>query len=186
METSIAQLVERLSAGDDRALDLLLPDVYAELHQIARRLMQAQPANHTLQATALVHEAYLKLARSSNLNPENRVHLIAVAARAMRQILMNYADRRAAQKRGGGWQRITLDSGVRPTSDSTLDAVALNEALAELEQLDERQARVVELRFFGGLTNEEVARVLHVSPRTVQLEWRMARLWLRRRLEAQP
>ncbi len=183
MESTLDNLLTRLSAGDERALDLLLPDVYAQLHQIARRLMRNQPVNHTLQATALVHEAYLKLARSSNLNPENRVHLIAVAARAMRQILMNYADRRAAQKRGGGWDRITLDSGVRPTNDSAIDAIALNEALAELEKLDERQARVVELRFFGGLTNEEVARVLHVSPRTVQLEWRMARLWLRRRLE---
>ncbi|RMF76482.1 MAG: sigma-70 family RNA polymerase sigma factor [Planctomycetota bacterium] len=183
VDETLQPLLTRFAGGDEHAAELLLPEVYGEMRRIARRLMRAQPANHTLQATALVNEAYLKLAGASELRPENRVHLVAIAARAMRQILINYAAGRAAHKRGGGWTQITLDSSVRPTEDAAIDVLALHEALEELERLDERQARVVELRFFGGLTAEEAAEVLRVSPRTVQLEWRMARLWLRRRLE---
>jgi RNA polymerase sigma factor (TIGR02999 family) len=179
----VRAVLTRITLGEPGAADELLPLVYEQMHAMAAGLMRGERSGHTLQATALVHEAYLKLAGYQEEGWAGRAHFLAVAARAMRQILANHAVARRAQKRGGGLARVTLDSSVAPSGASEeIDALELDEALRELETLDERHARVVELRFFGGLTIEETAEVLGVSPRTVQLDWKMARLWLMRRL----
>lgn len=156
--------------------------VYEELRALAGALFQHQRADHTLQPTALVHEAYLKLANKTDF--VDREHFLATAARAMRQVLINHANAARAQKRGGDIARITLTGS--PGSAAGLDgadAIDLADALAELERLDERQCRIVECRYLAGMTVDETARVLDVSPRTVQLDWRMARAWLKRRID---
>ncbi|MPZ16320.1 MAG: sigma-70 family RNA polymerase sigma factor [Luteitalea sp.] len=164
------------------ALETLLPVVYRELRRLAAHYLQRERPGHTLQATALVHEAYLRLLREHNTAWQNRAHFCAIAAGAMRQILVEHARARHAQKRGGHAARITLDEALVATSPGSIDVEALHGALEELADLDRRQARLVELRFFGGLSIEEAAGQLDVSPATAKRDWTVARAWLRRRL----
>ncbi len=164
--------------------DHLLPLVYDELRRLAARFFRRETAGHTLQPTALVHEAYCHLAPQMRARWQSREHFIAVAAQAMRRILVNHAQRRQAAKRGGCWRRVSLDATDLQGEPRVLDLLALDEALTRLETLDARQARVVEMRFFAGLSVEETARVLDVSPRTVEIDWRMARAWLFNVLQA--
>ncbi|MCB9850196.1 MAG: sigma-70 family RNA polymerase sigma factor [Phycisphaerales bacterium] len=172
------QLLARISGGDPAAADALLPMVYAELRARAGAYFRGQPANHTLQPTALVHEAYLRLVRAPDANWQNRAHFCAVAATAMRQILVNHAQRRAAAQRARNEREAAVTALLTPSNNSAIDLLALEEALNRLGELDARQARLVELRFFGGMTNEEVASILEVSTSTVEKEWRRVRAWL--------
>ena len=177
----VTQLLLDLSAGEARARDEMLPLVYDELRRIARRFMRRQSAGHTFQTTELIHEAYLKLARSEDQNWQNRAHFFGVASKAMRHILVDYARSKSRRKRGG-WHRITVTDDVAVASNRSEEIVALDDALNELAALDERKVRVVELKYFGGLTNEEIAEVLKISPETVKRDWRFSRTWLLREL----
>ena len=174
-------ILARMRQGDARAAGELFDLVYENLRALARSCFQGQQPEHTLQPTALVHEAFVKLAKSSPPTWEDRAHFFAVAATAMRQILKDYARGKRALKRGAGGERVTL-SGIKSTSPSIVDIVAFDDVLSELAELDERQARIVELRFFGGLTVPEVAKVLALSTRTIENEWRRVRAWLSMRL----
>lgn len=158
-------------------------EVYDQLHRLAEGYFRRQPQGHTLQPTALIHEAYLKLAGQPGGRWKDRTHFLAVAATAMRQILVDHARSRLAGRRGGGRQRITLDEAVLPSTDRDVDLLALDEALERLARLDERKARVIELRFFAGLSVEETAAALGVSPITIKRDWSMARAWMERELE---
>lgn len=172
------QLLSRLNGGDASATDHLLALIYEELRALAGSFFRGQPADHTLQPTALVHEAFIRLIDQSSAQFNDRAHFFAVAATAMRQILTDHARRGSSQKRGGNWKKVDL-SGVAPTFDrNEVDAIVLDDALSTLAGADPRQARIVELRFFGGLTMEEIARVVGVSKATVELDWRAARAWL--------
>jgi RNA polymerase sigma factor (TIGR02999 family) len=185
METSsqqVSHLLQRWSGGDGEAVDQLMPLVYDELRRLARRYMRQQPAGHTLQTTALIHEAYLRLIGQEEKRWENRAHFFGVAAQAMRHILVDYARARNVAKRGGGATRVSLDEVLTVCPESGADLVELDDALTALAKLYERQSKVVELRFFGGLTEEEIAEVLKVSPRTVRSDWSLARSWLLREL----
>lgn len=174
----VTQLLVRVNAGDAAAADKLLPIVYEQLRAIAGSYFHHQPVDHTLQPTALVHEAYLKLIRVPDEKWQNRVHFCAVAATAMRQILHDRARRRRAAKRDGGRRHAELSQVETPSGRNPIDIIALDDALARLAELDARQARIVELRFFGGLTTEEVAHVLNLSSRMIEKEWRRVRAWL--------
>ena len=174
--------LQQMEQGDSGAVDRVLPLVYQDLRRMADQLFREQWRNHTLQPTALVHEAYMRLVRSGDASWESRRHFLRVAAMAMRQLLTDYARRNDAQKRFGQRQRVVLEESDEPSEEQGTDLVELDEALAELSRLDERQARVVELRFLAGLTIQETAEVLEVSERTVSLDWTMARAWLERRL----
>jgi RNA polymerase sigma factor (TIGR02999 family) len=176
------RLLTELDGGDASAAAKLLPLVYDQLRVVADSFFRRQPSDHTLQPTALVHEAYLRLVRVKGKKWSNRAHFFAVASQAMRQILINHAERRAAAKRGGDRQKLTLSEDLTPASEGDVDLLVLNEALGRLSGLSERMGRVVELRFFGGLTVEEVAHVLDVSKRTVEGDWKTARAWLAREL----
>ncbi len=178
----ITRLLMRVSDGDSATAGELLPLVYEQLRAIAGSYFRGQPADNTLQPTALVHEAYLKLVNAPSRDWNGRVHFCAVAATAMRQILHDRARRRKTAKRGGDARRVPLDWMVTPTNKSTIDLEALDEALERLSQLSPRQARMVELRYFGGLTIDETAQVLDVSAATVENDWRVARAWLNREL----
>jgi RNA polymerase sigma factor (TIGR02999 family) len=180
---SVSQLLQRWNEGDQGALDQLTPLVYDELRRMARRYMKQQPAGHTLQTTALIHEAYLRLVGQQEKQWENRAHFFAVAAQAMRHILVDYARARKMAKRGGGAHQVSLDEALVISPEGGDDLVALNDALDALAKLDRRQSQVVELRFFGGLTEEEIGEVLKVSSRTVRSDWRVARSWLMRELD---
>ncbi|HPF38989.1 MAG TPA: ECF-type sigma factor [Phycisphaerae bacterium] len=181
------RLLARVNDGDSSAANALLPLVYAQLRAIAGGYFRGEPADQTLQPTALVHEAYLKLVRSTESDWQSRMHFCAVAATAMRQILQDRARRRRARKRGGGAQREPLTDQIQtPANGATLDILTLNDALEKLEELSPRKARIVELRFFGGLTIEQVASVLDVSHTTIENEWRVARAWLSRELGEEP
>jgi RNA polymerase sigma factor (TIGR02999 family) len=173
----LTTLLRAASAGDARAFDRAFEHVYDELHRLARRVRGGR-AGDTLGATALVHEAYLKLAPAAQPAWEGRHHFLRVAARAMRQVLVGVARERIAAKRGGGDLAITLDEAAHAAPVRSVELLALDEALTRLAALDERQARVVELRYFAGLTSEEVADVLGISVPTVQRDWRAARAWL--------
>jgi RNA polymerase sigma factor (TIGR02999 family) len=158
--------------------DTLQNEIYQELRELAARKLRGQRPGHTLQATALVHEVYLKISGSRSQEITDRAHFFAVAAMAMHQVLINYARRRGTAKRGGDWNRITLNEGITPGGTQEFDLFFLNQMLTELEELDERQARIVKLRFLGGMTVDEIAQVLELSASTVKREWRMARAWL--------
>lgn len=177
------QILIDLSNGEPSAAGRLLPLIYDELRALAGRYMEQERADHTLQATALVHEAYLKLIDQSRVDWKNRAHFFAVAAEMIRRVLVDHARGHLAAKRGGTAQRITLSDATGSPEENPIELLDLNEALDELGTLNERHRRVIELRFFGGLSVEESAHVLEVSPQTVRLDWRMARAWLRQRLE---
>jgi len=179
---SVTRLLERARSGDDDAVDQLLPVLYGELRALAGSFFNNERPDHTLQPTALVHEVYLRLIKQSEGGWANRTHFIAMAATAMRRILTDHARGRRAAKRGGDWHRVTLDKASAPFRDRDVDVIDLDEALTKLAELDKRKCRVVELRFFGGLTNEQVAKVLGVSRKTIVDDWTVARLWLRREL----
>ncbi|MGZ5004604.1 MAG: sigma-70 family RNA polymerase sigma factor [Chthoniobacterales bacterium] len=170
------------SGGDREAPARLMPLVYEELRQLARQYLQRERPDHTLQATGLVHEAYLRLVDQSTTTWQNRAHFFGVAAQIMRRILVDYARAHRAEKRGGGWDKLALDEASTPLPERGVDLIALDDALKDLLVLDPRQSQIVELRFFGGLTNEEIGEVLDVSPTTVKRDWRMAKAWLRREI----
>lgn len=174
----VTSLLQQAQAGDRTALDELLPLVYQELKRIASRQLARERADHTLQATALVHEAYLRLIDQHSVDWSNRAHFFSIAAEMMRRILVNHALNRRAQKRGAGETLLSIDEVIRFPNKQNLDLVLLDDALNRLAEFDELQARIVELRFFAGLTNEEVAEVLAVSASTVKREWRSAKAWL--------
>jgi RNA polymerase sigma factor (TIGR02999 family) len=179
---TVGRLLEKAGAGDREALSALLPLVYDELRRVAARQMRRERAGATLQATALVHEAYLRLLKDSRVGWQNRAHFFAIAANSMRQILVERARARGASKRGGGQVRVTLDEGLVPAASKDIDIVALDEALTRLASLDPEQARIVELRFFAGLTIEETAQETSLSPATVKRRLEVARAWLHREL----
>ena len=168
--------------GSHAALDALFALVYEELRSRAHRLLQGQPAGLTLSTTALVHESYLKLIRSERLSVQDRAHFLALAAHAMRLVLVSYARSHGAEKRGGGAMPLELDEELQLSNQRAEQLLALDEALERLAQLNERLSRTVELRFFGGLTVEETADALAVAPSTVKLDWQKARAWLYREL----
>ena len=168
--------------SDPETAARLMPFVYDELRRLARQYLQRERPDHTLQATSLVHEAYLRLVDQGTTTWQNRAHFLGVAAQLMRRILVDYARTHRAEKRGGGWDKLAFDEALAPTAARSIDLVALDEALNDLLTRDARQSRIVELRFFGGLTNEEIGEVLDVSPSTVKREWRMAKAWLRREI----
>ncbi len=185
--SQITRLLETVRAGRASAAEQLLPLVYDELRALAASYFRDQRADHTLQPTALVHEAYAKMVKADGAADSrdqwtSRAHFFAVAAKAMRQVLSNHARDRNAAKRGGDRRRITLSEHVAVSNERDIDLLTLDEALAALAELDERQARIVELRFFGEVTAEEIGHVLGLSVSTVEREWRMARAWLSGRL----
>ena len=184
----ITRLLLAWGAGDQAALDELMPLVYAELRKLARNYMRQQPADHTLQTTALVNEAYLRLIDSSRVNWQNRTHFFAISAQLMRRVLVDFARQRGSQKRGGEIQKVELDEAlvVAADNDQKTDLVALDEALKTLAEMNPRQSQVVELRYFGGLSEEEIAAHLEVSVRTVRRDWSIARAWLYRKLSEPP
>jgi|SRR6516165_1372139 RNA polymerase sigma factor (TIGR02999 family) len=174
----VTELLVQWSHGDDAALAELTPLVYEELRRLAHHYMEAQRPNHTLQTTALVNEVYLRLADQTNPRWQNRAHFFAVAARAMRQILVSYARSQQAQKRGGGAVKIELDEAAILSPEQSKEIVELHEALERLAALDSRKAQVVELKYFGGLNYDEMAEVLKISRVTVRRDWEFAKVWL--------
>jgi RNA polymerase sigma factor (TIGR02999 family) len=177
----VTQLLVRWKKGDEQALHELVPIVYDELRRLAHYHLQSERPDHTLQSTALVHEAYVRLIGSQPVDPQNRTHFMAVASRLMRQILVDYARTRNAAKRDGG-RRVSLDQALDLPMESDADLLALDRALNELARIDERQARIVELKFFGGLSSSSAASALSISRATVDREWATARLWLHREM----
>ncbi len=175
-------LQEWSDSGNREALDKLMPIVYEELHRQAARYLKHERQDHTLQTTALVHEAYVRLIDQAGVRWQNRAHFYAIAAEMMRRILVDHARRRRAAKRGGDAVKVTLNEAVQADSEQNLDLIAVDEALNKLAGLDQQQARVVELRFFGGLNVDETAEVLGISERTVKRDWRVAKAWIRREL----
>lgn len=180
--THVTDLLIDWSKGDQEALNKLMPLVYDELHRLASRYLRHERPGHTLQTTALVHEAYLKLVDQKNANLQNRVQFFAVAAQVMRHILVDHARSRRALKRGGDYCRLSLDEAVLSAEEKDPDLLSLNDALNSLAAIDAQQSRVVELRVFGGLTVEDTAEALEISPRTVKREWSMAKAWLHKQI----
>lgn len=170
------------SAGEEGALDRLMPAVYDELYRIGQRYMRRENAGHTLQATALIHEAYLQLINQRRVQWQDRSHFFAVAATVMRRVLLHHAERKHAAKRGGPGPAVTLEGEVLGSSQPPIDLLALDEAVTELQRQDPRAGRVVELKLFAGLRVKEIAAVLEVSERTVKRDWRLGRAWLQRQL----
>lgn len=178
----VTQLLEKFQPGDHRTADRLFSQVYAELRARAAGYLRRERKSHTLQPTALVHEAYLELVDQKRVDWQGKVHFLAIAATAMRRILVDHARRRGAAKRGGSRHRIALDDNLAIESHQDADLLALEDALIRLTDLDPRQAQMIELRFFGGLSVAEVAKVMGIPKRTVEREWTMVRAWLRREL----
>lgn len=178
----ITRLLLAWNAGDQAAFDSLLPLVYRELRSLANRYMRRQRPGHTLQTTALVNEAYLRLIDSAQVNWQNRAHFFAVSSQLMRRILVDFARARLSEKRGGVAQPVTLDEAFAYAPERGAELLALDDALNALAALNPRQSQIVELRYFGGLTEEETAEVLKISPRTVRRDWSLARAWLFREL----
>ena len=175
---NVTQLLEDLSAGKEHALDDLLPVVHSELRRQAARYLRRERHNHTLQPTALVNEAFIRLVDQRNVRWQNRAHFFGIAAQAMRRILIDHARTQQRIKRGGIQQNVTLDEGMLAAAARSIDVLALDQALTRLAAIDARQARVVELRFFAGLSVEETATVMDISAATVKREWSMAKAWL--------
>jgi RNA polymerase sigma factor (TIGR02999 family) len=182
---SVTQLLLELSRGNNDAVDALLPLIYDELRSLAANYLRRERSNHTLQPTALVHEAYLRLVDQTRVNWQNRAHFFGVAAQMMRRILVDHARAHGAVKRGADFQKLSLDENIDKAVERSHELVALDEALRELAEMDEKKSRIVELRYFGGLSVEETAEVLGLSPVTVKRHWRMAKAWLSRRLKAE-
>lgn len=180
-KSEVTILLNRINDGDGKAPEELLPLVYGELRKLAQGYMGNENASHTLQATALVHEAYIRLVDWEKVSWQNRSHFFAVAASVMRKILVDYARQKKAQKRGFG-QKLALDEAISFSSDQEIDLINLDEALESLAKFDELQSKIVELRFFGGLTIEETAHALGISPATVKREWTVAKAWLYQRM----
>ena len=174
----VTQLLIQWSNGDKAALDKLMPLIYEELRQLARHYMNRERAGHTLQTTALVNEAYLRLINRKQVHWQNRAHFFAIAAHLMRSILVDHARSHAYAKRGGGARKIALDEALAVSQQRAADVVALDDALKRLAEIDRQQSRIVELKFFGGLTIEETAEVLGLSPATIKREWSTAKAWL--------
>ena len=179
---AITEILLAWGDGDESALERLMPIVYAELRRLAHRYMNREREGHTLQTTALVNEAFLKLIDSSRVRWQNRAHFFAVSAQLMRRILVDFARSRHYQKRGGAAQRVSLDGALLVSVARSGDLIALDDALTALAAIDKRKSEVVELRFFGGLSVEETAEALKVSPDTVMRDWRLAKAWLLREL----
>jgi len=185
METSsdeVTRLLRDWGNGDQEALERLVPLIYSELRQLAHKVLYRERPGHTLQTTALVHEVYLKLIDQRDARWQNRAHFFAIAANLMRSILVDHARSHAYAKRGGGARKIELDEAMVVSKERAAEVVALDEALKELATFDDAQSRIVELRFFGGLTVEETAEAMGVSPTTIKREWRTAKAWLYDRL----
>jgi len=181
---SVTQLLVRSSQGDQEAMGALMPLVYEELHRLARSYMRRERPDHTLQTTGLVHEAYLRLV-DQNANWNSRAHFMGIAAKMMRRILVDHAKSQHRAKRGGGAVKVTLDGPALIANDAHKELVALEEALRRLESVDQQRAQIVELRFFGGLSNQEASKVLGISTATVQRQWAGARAWLYHELRAE-
>jgi RNA polymerase sigma factor (TIGR02999 family) len=178
----VTQILQEVSGGNREAPARLMPLVYDELRRLADHYLRRERPDHTLQPTALVHEAYLKLIDQTRVDWQNRAHFFGVAAQLMRRILVDHARRHQAEKRGGFRQKLTLDEAVDYSQTRDVDLVKLDDALTALAKFDARQSRIVELRFFGGLTIEETAEALGISPATVKVDWSMAKAWLRREI----
>jgi RNA polymerase sigma factor (TIGR02999 family) len=182
-DEQITELLAAWSKGDETSLERLLPFVERELRRIAHNYMRRENGNHTLQTTALVNEAYLRLVDQTSVNWQNRSHFFAISSKIMRRILLNYAREQHAGKRGGGAIHVELNESLVLTPEKSNELIALDEALKKLKKFDEQKSRIVELRYFGGLTIEETAEVLQIAPPTVSLHWRLARAWLKREIE---
>jgi RNA polymerase sigma-70 factor, ECF subfamily len=178
----VTQLLVAWSNGNQAARDQLMSVVYEELHRLARRYMERESPGHTLQTSALVNEAFLRLVDQRNVQWQNRAHFFGIAAQMMRRILVDYARSRSYAKRGGGARRLTLDEGLIVSDERSAEVVAVHEALEGLAKFDARKSQIVELRFFGGLSIDETAEVLGVSPGTVMADWTVAKAWLRREI----
>lgn len=179
----VTQLLINWGKGDRRALDDMLPLVYGELKRVAKYYLSRERPGHTLQTTALVHEAYIRMIDQQHVDWKNRAHFFSLASEMMRRILVNYARDRAAAKRGGNPQRISLSNLDEAAQQPNIDLIALDQSLTELGKEDERKARIVELKYFGGMTNNEIAEVLKISDATVEREWMVARAWLYRAIQ---
>ena len=179
---NLTRLLVDWGNGDAQALERLVPLVYRDLRRLARRYLRSEPPGHTLQSTALVHEAYLRLIDQRNTHWQNRAHFFGISAQLIRRILVDHARARKAGKRGGNAAKIQIDDSVAAHESQGLDLVVLDDCLKTLSGIDPQQARVIELRYFAGLTVEETAEVMHVSPTTVKREWRLARAWLHREI----
>jgi RNA polymerase sigma factor (TIGR02999 family) len=184
--SKITQLLIAWNNGRPEALEDLLPLVYGELRHLAARYLHREPIDHTLQPTALVHEAYLRLVDQREVQWQNRAHFYGIAAKIMRRILVDSARARKADKRGAGWERVSLNEDQTPADAAGIDVLALNQALERLATFDPQQERIVELRYFGGLTIEEAAEVVGISAASVVREWTIARAWLRGELSKNP
>lgn len=184
-QIDVARSLHDIAAGNETEADRLMPLVYDQMRSLARSMLHQENPGHTLQPTALVNEAFLKLADQSRVNWKGKTHFFAIGAKVMRRILVDHARGRKRQKRGGGMRRITLEDDLTVSNRNDEDVLAIEEVLNKLAKLDPRQAKIVELRFFAGLTVEEVAEVLGVSKRTVESDWTMARAWLRRELSGE-
>jgi RNA polymerase sigma factor (TIGR02999 family) len=181
----ITELLQAWRQGDERALEKLTPQVYRELHQAAKRCMERERDGHTLQTTALINELYLRLSDLKPIDWQNRAHFFALCARQMRRILTDQARARQSHKRGGGAQLVSLDVDLVGTPEASANLVAVDDALNRLAKVDERKSQVVEMRFFGGLSVDETAEVLRVSPETVMRDWKLAKAWLHRELSGE-
>ena len=184
-DNSITALLSELNRGNRDVEECLIPKIYDELRRVAARRMRSERVNNTLQTTALVNEAYLRLVDMPAIPWQNRAHFFAIASRLMRRILVDHARARHAGKRGGVQHQVTLDEALLPAQQESVDILALHEALDRLTEFDSRQGRLVELHFFGGLSFEEIALVLHISERTAKRDWKMARAWLKNELTKQ-
>lgn len=178
----ITELLLAWRQGERAALDELIPHVQGELKRIARNYMRRQKPDHTLQTTALVNEAFLRLVDSNRVNWQDRNHFFAISAQLMRRILVDFARKKSSLKRGGDGVRVTLNENVDVADEKATEVIALDEALARLAQMNERQSKIVELRYFGGLTEDQIAETLEISTRTVRRDWNLARAWLYREL----
>lgn len=184
-QDQVTELLARWSEGDSAAIEKLTPLIYDELRRLAHKHLKREREGHTLQTTALVHEAYVRLVEQTNVHWQNRAHFFAVSAQVMRHILVDYARKSGSAKRGGDAQRVTLDEGAMISGERASELVALDEALNSLAEIHPRRSKVVELRYFGGMNNKEAAAVLKISEASIERDWRFAKAWLYRELQQQ-